>query len=82
MTQRFGLGRLREPTWGGGPPGRRSPLRGETGTVPVFACGRYELRLVDDEHIACVVQDIGLGFEDTSWSIDDDLTICANGWAD
>lgn len=58
-------------------------MPGEAGAVPVFECAKYDLRLVDDENVECVVQDIDLCFNDEDWTIDDDdLTACATGWAD
>jgi len=58
-------------------------LPGEGGKVPVFDCGTYDLRMVDDENIECIVQDINLCFHDEDWTIDDDdLAACATGWAD
>jgi hypothetical protein len=51
--------------------------------VPVFDCAKYDLRMVDDEDVECIVQDIDLCFNDQDWTIDDDaLASCASGWAD
>ncbi len=58
-------------------------LPGEGGSVPVFDCAKYDLRMVDDEDVECIVQDIDLCFNDQDWTIGDDvLASCASGWAD
>jgi hypothetical protein len=58
-------------------------LHGETASLAVFDCKKYDLRMVDDEKVECVIQDIDLCFEDKAWTLTDDiLASCATGWAD
>ncbi|MGE0545725.1 MAG: hypothetical protein AB7O24_11350 [Kofleriaceae bacterium] len=58
-------------------------MHGEDAKVAVFDCKKYDLRMLDDENVECVVQDIDLCFEDKQWTIDNTvLSVCATGWAD
>lgn len=58
-------------------------MHGESAQLAVFDCKKYDLRMVDDENVECVIEDIDLCFEDKSWTIDDTvLAVCATGWAD
>lgn len=58
-------------------------MHGENASLAVFDCKKYDLRMVDDENVECVIDDIDLCFEDKQWTIDDTvLAICATGWAD
>ncbi|MBK7073514.1 MAG: hypothetical protein IPH44_14545 [Myxococcales bacterium] len=58
-------------------------LPGEGGTAPVFDCAQYDVRMVDDENVECVIQDLDLCFQDQDWTLSDELlTVCATGWAD
>jgi hypothetical protein len=57
-------------------------LHGEAAQLAVFDCRKYDLRLVDDAQIECVIEDIDLCFEDKQWTLDDDvLASCTTGWA-
>jgi hypothetical protein len=58
-------------------------MHGEKAQLAVFDCKKYDLRMIDDENIECVIDDIDLCFEDKQWTINDDvLAVCATGWAD
>jgi hypothetical protein len=58
-------------------------MHGEDAQLAVFDCKKYDLRLVDDENIECVIDNIDLCFEDKKWTINDTvLAVCATGWAD
>jgi hypothetical protein len=58
-------------------------MHGETAAISTFECKKYDLRMVDDENVECIIQDIDLCFQDQQWAIDDTtLAICATGWAD
>lgn len=58
-------------------------MHGESAKLAVFECKKYDLRMVDDENVECVIQDIDLCFEDKAWTIDNTvLAVCATGWAD
>ncbi|HEU0033537.1 MAG TPA: hypothetical protein VFQ53_23055 [Kofleriaceae bacterium] len=58
-------------------------LHGESAQLAVFDCQKYDLRMVDDENVECVIPNIDLCFEDKAWDLDDsDLAMCATGWAD
>jgi len=72
-----------ELNWGANLIGDDVLMHGESAQLAVFDCKKYDLRMVDDERVECVLHDIDLCFEDKQWSIDDDiLTSCATGWAD
>ena len=72
-----------QETWGENLLGSDPLLHGETGVIVGLGCSKYDLRMVDDENVECVVQDIDLCFEDHNWKIDDAvLASCATGWAD
>ncbi|MBA3503066.1 MAG: hypothetical protein H0T65_22075 [Deltaproteobacteria bacterium] len=58
-------------------------MHGEDAQLAVFDCKKYDLRMIDDENVECVIDDIDLCFEDKKWTINDSvLTACATGWAD
>ena len=58
-------------------------MHGEDARLAVFDCKKYDLRMVDDENVECVIDNIDLCFEDKQWAIDDSvLAVCATGWAD
>ncbi len=72
-----------EVSWGQNLVAGDALMHGETTKVSVFDCKKYDLRMVDDENVECIIQDIDLCFEDKEWSIDDaTLSVCAAGWAD
>lgn len=72
-----------ETSWGPNLIGNDALMHGETAKVAVFDCKQYDLRMVDDESVECVIQDIDLCFSDKAWKIDDAvLASCATGWAD
>lgn len=69
--------------WGENLLGDDALLHGETAKLAVFDCKKYDLRMLDDENVECLIQDIDLCFQDKDWDIDDSvLTSCATGWAD
>jgi hypothetical protein len=71
------------PEWGANLVANDPLMHGETEQIAVFDCKKYDLRMVDDEQVECVIQDIDLCFEDKAWSLTDDvLASCATGWAD
>ena len=58
-------------------------MHGEDAKVAVYDCKKYDLRMIDDENVECVIDDIDLCLEDKKWTIDDSvLAVCATGWAD
>lgn len=58
-------------------------MRGEDAKLAVFDCKKHDLRMVDDENVECIIDDIDLCLEDHKWTIDDTvLAVCATGWAD
>jgi len=58
-------------------------MHGEDAQLAVFDCKKYDLRMVDDENVECVIDNIDLCFEDKKWTIDNTvLAVCATGWAD
>src|SRR5215210_1408495 len=58
-------------------------MHGEDAQLAVFDCKKYDLRMLDDENVECVIDDIDLCFEDKQWNINDTvLAVCATGWAD
>jgi len=70
-------------SWGEDLLGGDPLLPGEAGTAPVVDCAKYDLRLVDDENVECIIQDIDLCFNDEDWTLNDTvLAVCATGWAD
>jgi hypothetical protein len=72
-----------DASWGQNLLGDDPLLHGETAAVAVVDCKKYDLRMVDDENVECVIQDIDLCFEDKEWDIDNSvLAACATGWAD
>lgn len=50
---------------------------GETIEIFDIDCNDYDVRLVDEDGDDCVIEDVGLCFDDEVWSIDDlQLAIC------
>jgi hypothetical protein len=81
MIYQMHLSPYDDPSWGPDLLNSDPLLPGEGGTAPVFACSKYDLKLVDDEGGECIVNDIDLCFNDEDWTIDDDtLAICQDGW--
>jgi hypothetical protein len=71
------------PAWGGNLIDGDVLMHGEDAHLAVFDCKKYDLRMVDDENVECVIDDIDLCFEDKKWDINDAvLAVCATGWAD
>ncbi len=69
--------------WGTNLLGDDTLLHGESAKLAVFECKKYDLRMLDDENVECLIEDIDLCFQDKEWDIDDSvLTACASGWAD
>ena len=55
-------------------------MHGESAQPAVFDCKKSDLRMVDDERVECVLEDIDLCFEDQQWSVDVVvLASCATG---
>lgn len=72
-----------ETSWGSNLLGSDVLMHGEAQKIAVFDCEKYDLRMVDDENVECIIQDIDLCFKDKDWTIDNTvLAICATGWAD
>lgn len=72
-----------ETHWGENLIGGDALMHGESAKVAVFDCKKYDLRMVDDENVECIIQDIDLCFQDKDWNIDNTvLAVCATGWAD
>ena len=58
-------------------------MHGENAKLAVFDCKKYDLRMVDDENVECIIDNIDLCLENKQWTIDDTvLAVCATGWAD
>ncbi len=72
-----------EASWGQNLISGDALMHGESAQVAVFDCKKYDLRMIDDENVECIIQDIDLCFEDKQWEIDNTvLAVCATGWAD
>ena len=72
-----------QTSWGANLLGNDVLMHGDSQKIAVFDCSKYDLRMVDDENVECIIQDIDLCFKDKDWTIDNTvLAICATGWAD
>ena len=72
-----------QTSWGANLLGDDVLMHGDSQKISVFDCEKYDLRMVDDEKVECVIQDIDLCFKDKDWTIDNTvLAVCATGWAD
>jgi hypothetical protein len=70
-----------DPSWGRNLLGDDPLLVGETGTIPVFDCAKYDLRLVDDLNAECIIEDIDLCLRDQDWTFDESvLADCNSAW--
>jgi hypothetical protein len=67
-----------DPNWGPDLLGGDVLLPGEDLVITNIDCDTYDVLVVDDTDLDCVITDLDLCFDDALWVVDDvDLAICA-----